>query len=60
MTQRQVTIDETDCSVHVVKTGSSTWRAYGDFRGKHIQVTGRSESDAFDKWRSRANSTANE
>jgi len=56
-TARQTTeiIDGEDCSVHVVKTGVTTWMAYGDFRGKHISQTGRSDSQALDAWRRAAN-----
>lgn len=59
---RQTTevIDGEQCSVHVVKTGATTWQAYGDFRGKHISQTGRSDSQALDAWRRAANHQANE
>jgi len=61
-TTRQTTevIDGEECSVHVAKTGATTWMAYGLFRGKHISQTGRSDSQALDAWRRIANHQANE
>jgi hypothetical protein len=53
-------IDGEECVVHVVKTGAATWRAYGDFRGKHISQTGRTDSQALATWRRMANYQANE
>lgn len=53
-------IDGAECTVNVAKTGATTWTAYGDFRGKHIQRTGRSDSQALEAWRRAANYQANE
>jgi len=62
MPQRQVTesVDGIACNVWVVKTGSTTWRAYGEFQGRHIGVMGRSDTQALDTWRRSANYAANE
>lgn len=61
-TIRQTTeiVDGEQCTVHVAKTGVTTWKAYGDFRGQHINQTGRSDSQALDAWRRAANCQANE
>lgn len=58
--QTTETIDGEQCLVHVAKTGASTWRAYGAFRGKHLDQTGRSDSLALAAWRKIANHHANE
>lgn len=62
VTSRQTieVIDGEQCSVNVVKTGATTWKAYGDFRGIHISQTARSDSQALDAWRRAANHQANE
>lgn len=58
--QATETIDGDECSVQVVKIGATTWRAYGDFRGQHIDQTGRSDSQALNAWRRIANYIATE
>lgn len=47
----EITVDDTTCKIFIQKTGKSTWRTYGTFRGKHIDVGGKSESDALSQWR---------
>ena len=61
-TTRQTTevIDGEQCTVHVAKTGVTTWKAYGDFRNQHINQTGRSDSQALTAWCRAANYKANE
>lgn len=49
--QTEITVDDTPCKIWSLKTGKSTWRAYGTFRGKHIDVRGKSESEALSQWR---------
>lgn len=58
--QTIVVIDGEQCSVNVAKTGATTWNAYGNFRGKYISQTGRSDTQALDAWRRAANHLANE
>lgn len=46
-----VIIDGEACTVTLVKTGSTTWQAYGNVKGKSVPATGRSESHALETWR---------
>lgn len=57
---QEIEIDGECCPVHYAQSGAVTWRAWGPFRGRTVEATGRSASDALDKWRSRANYDANE
>jgi hypothetical protein len=56
----EIVIDNETCVIHTLKTGKVTWKAYGEFRGKHINEGGRSESGAIMGWRKIANYIANE
>ncbi|MGH8128333.1 MAG: hypothetical protein ACRETC_08205 [Gammaproteobacteria bacterium] len=47
----EVRIDEEMCNVYVVKSGDVVWKAYGSFRGMHIEQSGSSESSALSHWR---------
>lgn len=58
--QHEVRIDDQMCLVWVGQARGSTWRAYGDFRGRHIEQTGRSASDALSQWKQAAEYAANE
>ena len=53
-------VDDLLCKVWAVKTGISTWSAYGDFRGRRISVTGRTETEALSSWRDSADYHARE
>lgn len=57
---RPIEIDGEHCSVLYAQSGATTWRAWGPFRGRVIVATGRSASDALDKWKDRAKYDANE
>lgn len=57
--QHPITIDGDACSVHTVQRGK-TWAAHGSFRNHHIEGTGRTESEALNNWRKKANYRANE
>jgi hypothetical protein len=58
--KHEVTVDEETYIVWAVKSGKSTWTAYGDFRGRYIRKTGGSESSAISSWKHIANHRANE
>lgn len=58
--QHEVQVDGELCHVWVGLSRGSTWRAYGDFRGRHIDKTGRSASDAMANWKQAAEYAANE
>jgi hypothetical protein len=49
--QHDVTIDDEPCRVMVVKTGKVTWKAYGSFRGRHIEKSNSSASSALSAWK---------
>lgn len=52
--QHEVNIDGKEFVVTLVKTGKSTWRAWGDAWGRHIVQTGSSESSALTNWKANA------
>lgn len=56
----EVTVDGETCLVWVGQKSGSTWRAYGDFRRRHIDKTGRDERDALSNWVRAAEYAANE
>jgi hypothetical protein len=58
--QHEVQVDGEKCIVWVGQSRGSTWRAYGDFRGQHIDKTGRSSEDALNNWKRAAEYAANE
>lgn len=58
--EREVTVDGESLLVRVVKTGKVTYRAYAEFRGRHIDQTGSSESSAIEKWRRKAEYLSND
>lgn len=58
--QHEVRVDGETCLVWVGQKSSSTWRAYGNFRGRHIDKTGRDERDALSEWTRAAEYAANE
>ena len=53
---KQVTIriDGESVEIWVAQTGGVTWRAWGEFRGLHIDATGTSQSNAIDRWQEKA------
>lgn len=53
--QVPVRVDGEYVDVWVAKDGGVTWRAWADFRGRHITATGGSQSDATSKWQQKAN-----
>ncbi|WP_324809790.1 hypothetical protein [Ralstonia pickettii] len=52
--QIPVRVDDEDVSIWVTKSGKSTWRAHGEFRGKHVDAVAQSESGAISAWKSKA------
>jgi len=58
--QHEVHVDEEVCMVWVGVSRGSTWVAYGDFRGRRIEQTGRSGPDALSAWKRAAEYAANE
>lgn len=57
--QHEVNVDDELWKVWVVQKGG-TWRAYGDFRRRHIDLRGSSASEALAQWRRIAEYMANE
>lgn len=55
--QISVTVDALSVDVWIVKTGKLTYRAYADFRGRHIEATGTSESGTVAAWQGKARLT---
>lgn len=58
--QREVTVDEEPCLVWVGQQSARLYLAYGDFRGKRIDVTGMDVSHALSQWKRMAEVAANE
>lgn len=58
--QITVRVDGEYIDVWVAKTGGVTWRAWGEFRGKPVDATGSSQSNATDKWQLKADYMARE
>ena len=58
--QIAVRVDGDHIDIWVAKTGGVTWRAWGEFRGKHIDANGSSQSNATDKWQEKADYMAKE
>lgn len=56
----RVTVDGEELSIYIIKTGSTTWKATGTFRGKQIIASGHSVSEARKNWKSRAEYAAKE
>jgi hypothetical protein len=52
--QTAVRVDGEYVDIWVAKTGRVTWRAWGEFRGRHVEATGSSQSDAAGKWQQKA------
>lgn len=52
--QVPVRVDGQYVDVWVAKDGGVAWRAWADFRGKHILARGASQSDATKKWQQQA------
>lgn len=59
-TQHEVRVDGELCLVWVGHDRGATWRAYGDFRGRHIERKGRDARDALSQWTRAAEFAANE
>lgn len=55
--QHEVRVDGELCLIWVGQKSGGTWRAYGDFRKRHIDETGR---DALSRWKQTAEHVANE
>lgn len=51
MESRDIEIDGERYSVHAVKTGKATWKAYGAIRDQRVEVSGRTPSEAFGTWK---------
>lgn len=58
--QHEVRVDGEACLVWLGQKTGSTWRAYGDFRTRHIDVIGRAERDTLALWKRIAEYAANE
>lgn len=58
--QHEVRVDGETCMVWVGQKTAGTWRAYGDYRKRHIDKTGRDERDALAQWTRAAEYAANE
>lgn len=58
--QHEVRVDGELCLVWVGQKSAASWRAYGDFRNRHIDVTGRDSRDALSMWARSAEHAANE
>lgn len=58
--QTTVRVDGETVDVWVAQDGRATWRAWGEFRGKHFDATGSSESNAKDQWEQKADYIAKE
>jgi hypothetical protein len=53
--ERHITVGGEKCHVIAHQKTKTTWRAYGDFMGRSIEVSGaRTANAAFDRWESRA------
>lgn len=52
--QTTVRVDGETIDIWVAKDGRGTWRAWGEFRGRHFDATGSSESNAKDRWEQKA------
>ncbi len=52
--QVPVRVDDEDVNIWVTKTGKTTWRAHGEFRGKHVDAVGQSAPGAISAWKSKA------
>lgn len=50
-TQQEVQFDGATCFVWVGQVRGTSWRAYGDFRNRHIGKTGRHYRDALANWK---------
>ncbi|MFC4423631.1 hypothetical protein [Cupriavidus pampae] len=55
-----MTVDGEETTVNVAKTGKTTWRAWGVFRGKSIEETGGTESGALSGWKRMADYLTND
>lgn len=52
--QTTVSVDGEYFEIWVAKTGAATWRAWAEFRGRQVEATGSSQSDAAAKWQQEA------
>ena len=52
--QHIVTVDEMTCTVNIIQTGKTTWKAYGDGPTGRLEVTGSSERVARSDWKDKA------
>lgn len=58
--QHEILVDGELCRVWVGQKSGGVWRAYGDFRRRQIDKTGRDERDALAQWTRAAEYAANE
>lgn len=49
-----VRVDGEMIDIWVAQDRRTTWRAWGEFRGRHFDATGSSESNAKDRWTEKA------